>query len=67
MSREIAYQMPLYMSGLPDVKEWRSRDQARLSEGLVVYLKGLSVENETTFGVTYHRYDETKSCYVVRS
>jgi hypothetical protein len=39
MWRKMAYEMPFYVNGLPGVKEWCSRDQARFSEEFVAYLE----------------------------
>ena len=39
MWRKMVYEMPLYVNGLPGVKEWWSRDKARFSQEFVAYLE----------------------------
>ncbi len=57
MWRTMAYEMSLYVNGLPGVKEWWSRDKARFSEEFVAYLEDLMSKMEPssevpTIGIT---------------
>ncbi len=39
MWEKLAYEMPLYVSSLPGVKEWWSRDKSRFSKEFVTYME----------------------------